>query len=174
MYSHDDCDAYRCIPLHWPLWFGLLLPFAASHALSWILLIVIPFTSLCRDKRPTASCSPVLREALAIGSVLFLFDLAWVLQITALSTNGSAAMTTASQSVFVASSACLGVVSLLYFCFLQPHVRRILFHCNSPEKTQEISSSESTASQTSGSKVIPVIDKSFPGENGVVNKSASL
>lgn len=171
----------RCIPLKWPLWFGLLLPFAVTHVISWIILIVSPFLVLkgLHEDNPAVS----FRDALAVGSILVLFDLAWVLQVIALSAEGSMTMATTLQSIFIASSACLGVLSLLYFCFLQPHVKKALFQCTSPEENSSPKLEESTSCHTANGSAYgnvmstAIIDQSFVGsgrESGMVNKMADL
>lgn len=170
----------RCVPLRWPLWLGLLLPFAASHAISWVILLFSPFIILkgLRRDNPAAPYLPVLGNALGVASILLLFDLAWVLQVLALSADESATKTVVLQSMFVASSACLGTISLLYFCFLQSHVRRVLFQCNR-NSSEEIDSVGSTECQIANGKGITmptmIIDQSSIGdESGVVNKQADL
>lgn len=163
--------------MKWPLWFGLLLPFAVSHVSTWIILLVSPFVIL----KGLHKDNPYpFRDALAIGLILVLFDLAWVLQVIVHSAEGSVTMTAALQSIFIASSACLGVLSLLYFCFLQPHVRKALFQCTtSSEETSSPKSEEPTSCHTvnGNGTLMPttIIDQSFVGrESGMVNKMADL
>lgn len=169
----------RCIPSHWPLWFGLLLPFAVSHAISWLLLVLSPIvfspfvTQKCLHRDNTTT--PFLpADVLAMACILFLFDAAWVLQAFALS--GSETVIVALQSTFLASSTCLGVVSLLYFCFLQPRVWKILFRRRTNGSSEETTSPRSVDS-TDHAKAFAmptIVDESSVHESGMVNKTAYL
>ena len=110
-----------------------------------------------------------------MGSILLLFDLAWVLQILALSVDTTDATTATFQSIFVVSSACLGTMSLVYFCFLQPHAREALRQCTSNNSSEGDSSPMSEKPSANGSVYATIIDENFVGrESGVVSKVADL
>lgn len=161
----------RCVPWKWPLWFGLLLPFALSHLVSWIVVFLTPF--VLKGHSPAAACP--LRDAVAFGSILLLFDLAWVLQIVALSVDTADATTTSFQTLFVICSACLGLISLVYFCFLQPHTRRALRQCIHGSSSEGTSSPMSEKPSANGSVYATIIDENFVGrESGLVSKVADL
>lgn len=122
---------HRCVPTQWPLWLGLIFPSAVIHGISWIVLIFILITSkLFRD---TADNDPRCRDAIAIGAIMILFEMAWGLQITALTTDLALPTTAALQSAFIVSSAIMGLITLIYFCFWQ--IR--LHSCSHEKKIEE-------------------------------------
>lgn len=172
----------RCIPVRWPLWLGLLFPFVATHIVSWVILLFSPFiiskSQPQSDKRSfSTGCNPLLKEVVAIGWILFLFELAWGLQIVALSVHPATAIAAVLQSAFIVSSTCLGLVALLHFCFLQLRVRRVLHPSEKCSPAEEALSGEKLDSISAGYrrsvKVITVPARQSFGEE-VVNKLVDL
>lgn len=125
-----------CIPMKWPLWLGLILPMGLLHLLTWLLLLISP--ALCRETDQERAKLWV-KEVVAIGFILFLFELAWGIQLAALSTNTDVATTATLQSLFIVASAFLGFTAVLHFCFLQP-LNRKYEHPSNCESTPERSS----------------------------------
>lgn len=170
---------------------GVLLPFAASHVIGWITLLLIPIIALrTRNKAPDSESPPRCdRGAFAIGFMLFLFELAWVLQVVLLSISSpSTMMNIAIQSGFIVSSACLGIVTLLSSFFSLPSVKRALFPSRktSPEDMHEQLQEEGIVPMCIDCKPTdldhelallaasnPIIDQSID-ESGVVNKQVDL
>jgi hypothetical protein len=153
------------------------MPFAASHIISWVILAASPFVILKYCKDSPAAVFP-FRDAIAVGFILAQFDLAWVLQITALSADISITQTATLQSTFVALSAFLGMTSLLYFCFLQSHVRRVLCTKKDSDSSEETGSPETKNHTSNGTFIMPatiIVDESFAGrESGVLSKVAEM
>ena len=151
---------------------------------TWIVLIISPVivTKLRRDSEKqdlSSANTPWLREAVAIGCILFLFELAWGVQVAILSTDPSMPIAVGLQSVFIVSSACLGLVTLLHFCFLQLQVQ--CFHKNKvlEEKDAAHASDNEYSSPTeckrASVKVITLpVKPSVCEESQVVSKLADL
>ena len=112
--------------MKWPLWLGIILPAGLLHVLTWLLLLVSPLIHRKHGTENTLSSKAKLwvKEVAAIGSILFLFELAWGIQLPMLSTSPTVATAAALQSVFIVASAFLGFSALLHFCFLQPGDRK--------------------------------------------------
>ena len=106
--------------MKWPLWFGMVFPVGILHLITWLLLLASPLIITKRSSGSPSFLRPWLKEAAAFGLILILFEVAWGIQLSLLSTNPSVATSAALQAVFVAVSACLGLTTFLYFCFLQP------------------------------------------------------
>ena len=159
------------MPLRWPLWLGIVLPFVASHSVSWVALLLAPFIQ--RSLHWKLERKAVLKEALAIACIHFQFELAWMVQIIMLSTDTTAAMTTALQSIFIATSGCLGITSFIYFCFLQPHMS---LRCNNYSKTPQGNGPlKSPATPECAESTPPIVDQShLTGESGLIDKLADL
>ncbi len=112
--------------MKWPLWFGILVPVGVVHLVTWMLLFVSPLVIKKRNKADTTSTlvTSWMREAAAIASILFLYELAWGIQLAVLSTTPTNAGAATLQALFILASACLGLVAVLHFCFLQPRERK--------------------------------------------------
>ena len=149
---------------------GIVLPFVASHSVSWMALLLTPFIQ--KSLRWKLERKAVLKEALAIACIHFQFELAWVVQIIRLSTDTTAAMTTALQSIFIAISGCLGVTTFIYFCFLQPHVS---LHCKTPPQQGNGPLKSPVTPECAESTQPPIVDQShLTGESGLIDKLADL
>ena len=107
--------------MKWPLWLGIILPVGCLHVLTWLTLLI----SFLIHRKAGTSSSFWIKEVVAIGSILFLFELAWGIQLPMLSTSPTVATAAALQSIFIVASAFLGFTALLQFCFLQSRDRKL-------------------------------------------------
>ena len=170
---------YSCIPVEWSLWLGLLLPFAAVHLVSWMVLLLSPVLRHCAAAQ---SSSAWHKETIAIGFILFFFNLAWEVEFPALVLPPGSSTAVTLKSIFIASSISLGFITLVYFCFLKPQARSALqdlFHCNcnkiSPEHDIDIPQALVHVTSDNNFEVIPVpLPQSFVEQSQMISKLADL
>ncbi len=180
--------------MSWALWLGIISPFAVVHGISWVVLLLTPF--LCRHPESGSSSPQLLRgggggskgawhrDSLAIGLVIFLFDLSWGTQLTSALLPNRHHINTILQSIFLVSSVSLGFGVLVYFCFLQS---KVVFHIrnrrvspgnggDNDDGAPAVTDPVTTRSSDISFEVVAVpLPKSLQGEESeVVNKQADL